>query len=117
MIRRPPRSTPLYSSAASDVYKRQIPIIYIALLVVFIIFALFWVFKCSSGKVRKDRLIELIGFSDDMKYADIYFAWNTCCDSSKTFEIICYREIDQNQLMLLVTAAIRGHYSIYGLLP
>ena len=23
MIRRPPRSTPLYSSAASDVYKRQ----------------------------------------------------------------------------------------------
>src|SRR5450759_1445524 len=24
MIRRPPRSTPLYSSAASDVYKRQI---------------------------------------------------------------------------------------------
>ena len=30
MIRRPPRSTPLYSSAASDVYKRQselIPIV------------------------------------------------------------------------------------------
>ena len=26
MIRRPPRSTPLYSSAASDVYKRQITI-------------------------------------------------------------------------------------------
>ena len=26
MIRRPPRSTPLYSSAASDVYKRQLPI-------------------------------------------------------------------------------------------
>src|SRR5674476_1477056 len=25
MIRRPPRSTPLYSSSASDVYKRQIP--------------------------------------------------------------------------------------------
>src|SRR5660397_284803 len=25
MIRRPPRSTPLYSSAASDVYKRQSP--------------------------------------------------------------------------------------------
>src|SRR5660397_72576 len=25
MIRRPPRSTPLYSSAASDVYKRQPP--------------------------------------------------------------------------------------------
>ena len=25
MIRRPPRSTPLYSSAASDVYKRQMP--------------------------------------------------------------------------------------------
>src|SRR5660397_163564 len=25
MIRRPPRSTPLYSSAASDVYKRQVP--------------------------------------------------------------------------------------------
>src|SRR5660398_329805 len=25
MIRRPPRSTPLYSSAASDVYKRQTP--------------------------------------------------------------------------------------------
>src|SRR5660397_138124 len=25
MIRRPPRSTPLYSSAASDVYKRQRP--------------------------------------------------------------------------------------------
>ena len=25
MIRRPPRSTPLYSSAASDVYKRQLP--------------------------------------------------------------------------------------------
>src|SRR5665647_1458405 len=25
MIRRPPRSTPLYSSAASDVYKRQGP--------------------------------------------------------------------------------------------
>ena len=25
MIRRPPRSTPLYSSAASDVYKRQFP--------------------------------------------------------------------------------------------
>ena len=24
MIRRPPRSTPLYSSAASDVYKRQV---------------------------------------------------------------------------------------------
>src|SRR5665647_1877844 len=28
MIRRPPRSTPLYSSAASDVYKRQIPYSY-----------------------------------------------------------------------------------------
>src|SRR5450759_3394722 len=27
MIRRPPRSTPLYSSAASDVYKRQIKIV------------------------------------------------------------------------------------------
>src|SRR5674476_32310 len=27
MIRRPPRSTPLYSSAASDVYKRQVYII------------------------------------------------------------------------------------------
>ena len=27
MIRRPPRSTPLYSSAASDVYKRQILLI------------------------------------------------------------------------------------------
>src|SRR5660397_92882 len=27
MIRRPPRSTPLYSSAASDVYKRQLPIL------------------------------------------------------------------------------------------
>ena len=26
MIRRPPRSTPLYSSAASDVYKRQVPV-------------------------------------------------------------------------------------------
>src|SRR5660397_161537 len=26
MIRRPPRSTPLYSSAASDVYKRQEPV-------------------------------------------------------------------------------------------
>ena len=26
MIRRPPRSTPLYSSAASDVYKRQVKI-------------------------------------------------------------------------------------------
>src|SRR5660397_298500 len=26
MIRRPPRSTPLYSSAASDVYKRQLTI-------------------------------------------------------------------------------------------
>src|SRR5660397_237025 len=25
IIRRPPRSTPLYSSAASDVYKRQVP--------------------------------------------------------------------------------------------
>ena len=28
MIRRPPRSTPLYSSAASDVYKRQEKIVY-----------------------------------------------------------------------------------------
>src|SRR5665647_214902 len=28
MIRRPPRSTPLYSSAASDVYKRQVCVIY-----------------------------------------------------------------------------------------
>src|SRR5660398_191204 len=27
MIRRPPRSTPLYSSAASDVYKRQTPVL------------------------------------------------------------------------------------------
>src|SRR5660398_289318 len=27
MIRRPPRSTPLYSSAASDVYKRQVVVI------------------------------------------------------------------------------------------
>src|SRR5660397_196322 len=27
MIRRPPRSTPLYSSAASDVYKRQLDIL------------------------------------------------------------------------------------------
>src|SRR5660397_171884 len=27
MIRRPPRSTPLYSSAASDVYKRQLALI------------------------------------------------------------------------------------------
>src|SRR3546814_12606419 len=27
MIRRPPRSTPLYSSAASDVYKRQLPVL------------------------------------------------------------------------------------------
>src|SRR5660398_324287 len=27
MIRRPPRSTPLYSSAASDVYKRQLGLI------------------------------------------------------------------------------------------
>src|SRR5665647_3790498 len=26
MIRRPPRSTPLYSSAASDVYKRQVAV-------------------------------------------------------------------------------------------
>ena len=26
MIRRPPRSTPLYSSAASDVYKRQVDV-------------------------------------------------------------------------------------------
>src|SRR5660397_254292 len=26
MLRRPPRSTPLYSSAASDVYKRQLPL-------------------------------------------------------------------------------------------
>src|SRR5674476_301014 len=26
MIRRPPRSTPLYSSAASDVYKRQVSV-------------------------------------------------------------------------------------------
>ena len=34
MIRRPPRSTPLYSSAASDVYKRQL-IYYLILLAVF----------------------------------------------------------------------------------
>ena len=27
MIRRPPRSTPLYSSAASDVYKRQLGVL------------------------------------------------------------------------------------------
>ena len=27
MIRRPPRSTPLYSSAASDVYKRQVNVL------------------------------------------------------------------------------------------
>ena len=27
MIRRPPRSTPLYSSAASDVYKRQLLVV------------------------------------------------------------------------------------------
>src|SRR5660397_256924 len=32
MIRRPPRSTPLYSSAASDVYKRQSLMIALALL-------------------------------------------------------------------------------------
>src|SRR5450759_1697761 len=32
MIRRPPRSTPLYSSAASDVYKRQVLYIHVTLL-------------------------------------------------------------------------------------
>src|SRR5660397_288734 len=34
MIRRPARSTPLYSSAASDVYKRQLGVDVVALLVV-----------------------------------------------------------------------------------
>ena len=33
MIRRPPRSTPLYSSAASDVYKRQVCIVIVTIVI------------------------------------------------------------------------------------
>eukprot|EP00826_Nyctotherus_ovalis_P049735 TRINITY_DN602_c0_g2_i6.p1 TRINITY_DN602_c0_g2~~TRINITY_DN602_c0_g2_i6.p1 ORF type:complete len:236 (+),score=3.54 TRINITY_DN602_c0_g2_i6:50-757(+) len=69
----------------------------------------FWEVRCNCGRVKRDKMIELIGSSDDMKYADIYFG--------KTYEIVCHREIDQNQLMLLVAAAIKGRYFIYSTVP
>ena len=55
MIRRPPRSTPLYSSAASDVYKRQV----ISVSVETLPFLRHWDFDDGVGKgvsaVRVDR--------------------------------------------------------------
>src|SRR5674476_423766 len=49
MIRRPPRSTPLYSSAASDVYKRQV-----------------------TGVVVVDLVFELIAGNRDLLGVDNY---------------------------------------------
>eukprot|EP00826_Nyctotherus_ovalis_P014339 TRINITY_DN13991_c0_g1_i10.p2 TRINITY_DN13991_c0_g1~~TRINITY_DN13991_c0_g1_i10.p2 ORF type:complete len:126 (+),score=22.87 TRINITY_DN13991_c0_g1_i10:23-379(+) len=47
MIRRPPRSTPLYSSAASDVYKRQVFSFVILVLLTFLLHHI----KASQQKI------------------------------------------------------------------
>ena len=43
MIRRPPRSTPLYSSAASDVYKRQ--------------HGNYWIYCHAHGRFERAKLL------------------------------------------------------------
>eukprot|EP00826_Nyctotherus_ovalis_P027917 TRINITY_DN2189_c0_g3_i1.p1 TRINITY_DN2189_c0_g3~~TRINITY_DN2189_c0_g3_i1.p1 ORF type:complete len:262 (+),score=35.18 TRINITY_DN2189_c0_g3_i1:88-873(+) len=69
--------------------------------------------KCSTGVVKRERLLELVGIADNDKYADIYFMWNKLCSTLLFFEIVCYREIDQIQLMVLTSVAIRSKYAIY----
>ena len=56
MIRRPPRSTPLYSSAASDVYKRQRVIC-----------------VSSYGKDKEEALKKSFAEAQKIQFTDKYF--------------------------------------------
>ena len=60
MIRRPPRSTPLYSSAASDVYKRQTlsPIHKTAINEIRKDAGLALRFPKFTGKIRVEKIVE-----------------------------------------------------------
>ena len=64
MIRRPPISTPLYSSAASDVYKRQIPTKATPELDYYLYLAWLFTIVCALGYFAKssycERIIESI---------------------------------------------------------
>src|SRR5660398_202852 len=70
MIRPPPRSTPLYSSAASDVYKRQVP----------------WSTGNSRGSPRcshqfQEDVFQLRGFRASLHQSQVVFHqefWDTC---------------------------------------
>jgi len=74
----------------------------------------FWRFKCSCGTVKREKIVELVGIQDNAKYADIYAVWNGCNRTERLpYEIICYREIDQTQLMTLTSTAIRAKYTMY----
>jgi len=74
----------------------------------------FWRFKCSYRTVKREKIVELVGIQDNAKYADIYAVWNECSRAGRLpYEIICYREIDQTQLMILISIAIRAKYAMY----
>ena len=70
MIRRPPRSTPLYSSAASDVYKRQ---------------------SLNSYFIPDLSYAYLAGFTEEtLKFAAIYFYIRTKTDFDEPMDAIVY---------------------------
>lgn len=94
-------------------YRWYILIAFFAAMAVLAMFAAVWEFRFSCGRVKREKLVELVGLCDEKLFADVYFVWNSCCNPGHTFEIVCYQEIDQNQLMLLVATAIAGRYSVY----
>lgn len=63
---------------------------------------------------KKEILLELVGYNDGIKYADVYLVWNSCCKVNEEVEIICYKEMNQLELIGLVSASIRSTGEIYG---
>ena len=86
----------------------------ILLTILMFVILCFWRFKCSYGTVKREKIVELVGIQDNAKYADIYAVWNECNRAGRLpYEIICYRQIDQTQLMILISTAIRAKYAMY----
>eukprot|EP00826_Nyctotherus_ovalis_P057878 TRINITY_DN7928_c0_g1_i12.p3 TRINITY_DN7928_c0_g1~~TRINITY_DN7928_c0_g1_i12.p3 ORF type:complete len:106 (+),score=19.32 TRINITY_DN7928_c0_g1_i12:31-318(+) len=92
MIRRPPRSTHCISSAASDVYKRQVSTqsTWVAFLLSFFYFI--WQFKYSLGKCFVEFNSITIIFENDYAFDDFFAAFHSYSNTSliRFLLVFCY---------------------------
>jgi len=82
-------------------------------LLIVITILLCWRLQPSPGGKKRMMLYKLVS-PNGQKFADIYsVSMNCCCNTCFIFEFDCYEDINDYQLMTLVTVAIRSGYAIF----